>query len=204
MFRHSVSPFDVPVVTIHTGEYWASDEDMAIATVLGSCVAVALRDRLSGRGGLNHFMLPGDLGDGELTRSQGAKYGMFAMEVLINALLKAGSRKGDLDAKVFGGASVLCLDDPQRSRRLPESNVRFAVEYLAREGIPMLASDVGGTVARKIYFFPRDGRVLLKRFGGSAEAAIGRAEAGYLASMLRKPVEGAIRIFAEDKPGDST
>lgn len=185
------------MVTIHPGEFWVSSDDVAIVTVLGSCVAVALRDRSGARGGLNHFMLTGDPRGSDLTRSPDARYGMYAMELLINELLKSGSDKRDLEAKVFGGASVLRLRPGAPGAGLHEANVAFALDYLRLEGIPVLSSDVGGFAARKIFFFPRTGRVLLKRFGGAAVAAVERAEEGYLGDLRRGPPEGEAVLFAD-------
>ncbi|MBN1241075.1 MAG: chemotaxis protein CheD [Spirochaetales bacterium] len=199
MYHHRLSGFDVPMVTIHPGEFWVTSDDVAIVTVLGSCVSVALRDRSGARGGLNHFMLTGDLKGSDLARSPDAKYGMYAMELLINELIKAGSAKRDLEAKVFGGASVLRLAAGSPGSRLHEANVAFALDYLKLEGIPLLASDTGGFAARKIFFFPRTGRVLLKRFGGAAVAAVERAEEGYLSDLRRHPPEGDVVLFGGDK-----
>jgi len=197
VYHHRISGFDVPMVTIHPGEFWVTAEDVAIVTVLGSCVAVALRDRSGALGGLNHFMLTGDFRGADLARSPDARYGMYAMELLINELLKAGGRKRDLEAKVFGGASVLRLRPGATGAGLHEANVAFALDYLRLEGIPVLASDVGGFAARKIFYFPRTGRVLLKRFGGAAVAAVERAEEGYLGHLRREPPEGEVVLFGD-------
>jgi chemotaxis protein CheD len=206
VYHHRLTGFDVPMITIHPGELYVSSDDVAIVTVLGSCVSVALRDRSGSRGGLNHFMLTGDSKGADLARNPDAKYGMYAMELLINELFKAGSRKQDLEAKVFGGASVLRLAAGTPGEGLHEANVAFALEYLKLEGIPVLASDTGGFAARKILFFPRTGRVLLKRFGGAAVRAVERAEEGYLVGLRRQPPEGEVVLFkrtdGKDGPGN--
>ena len=87
MFRHSITQFEQEVVTIHPGEYFATADDTIISTVLGSCIAVALYDPRSCVGGLNHFMLPGEVAPDEITRNPNAKYGMYAMELLVNELM---------------------------------------------------------------------------------------------------------------------
>jgi chemotaxis protein CheD len=194
LFRHSVSQFEQELVTIHPGEFYATGSDTIISTVLGSCVAVGFCDEEMGLGGLNHFMLPGEVGRDDLDRNPNAKYGMFAMEMLINDLMKMGVRKAALKAKVFGGASVLRLSTGS-SARIPQSNIDFALEYLREEGIPVAASDVGGREPRKIFFYARTGKVLLKRIAPSMEVLIEREESRYYASLNEKKPEGPITLF---------
>jgi chemotaxis protein CheD len=182
MHRHFDRKFDRDVAVIHPGEYLATNEDIIISTVLGSCVAVALYDPTRHRGGLNHFMLPGEVHNQNVLLDESGRYGMFAMELLINELLKQGSQKRNLIAKVFGGGHVLNT----AVGRIPEGNIRFAMEFLDTENIPIASSDVGGTDARKIFFFVRTSRVLLKRFGGQKAAPIQREERAYL-SRIKKP-----------------
>jgi chemotaxis protein CheD len=194
MFRHRNSQFQKEIVTIHPGEYLATGDDVIIATVLGSCIAVALFDPRGPRGGLNHFMLPGNLSDASEFSSPNAKYGLYAMELLINDLLKAGSRRQDLTAKVFGGGSVLRLDSGF-TNKIPQSNIDFVFSFLKTEGIPVISSDVGGTAARKVFYFPLENRVLLKRITGTLIAAIGKEEEGYLENIKKKPDSGEIVMF---------
>lgn len=193
MYDHRLSQFDQPVTVIHPGEYLATEDDIIIATVLGSCIAVALRDEATQTGGLNHFMLPGDIGNGEHFESQSAKYGMYAMELLINDMLKLGCRKDRLRAKVFGGGSVLG-SSPIRRNKVPQSNIEFAFDYLKAEGIPIEKSDTGGTSARKILFFVREGRVLLKRLRGTLIVAVDMEERQYYERIRSR----------EEKVGDVT
>lgn len=192
MFTHKLSQFDKDIVTIHPGEYHASDDDLIISTVLGSCVAVAFFDARLGMAGLNHFMLPGGLDDPDIARSRSAKYGMFAIELLYNEMMKRGARKADLSAKVFGGASVLNL--PGGPTRIPKDNVDFAFNYLRTEGIPIVASDVGGLRPRKVFLFARTGKVLIKRFGGQAALELEEEEAAY-ARVITKDTGGIVELF---------
>lgn len=194
MFRHTLSRFEQRVVTIHPGEFYATAEDEVVSTVLGSCVAVGLFDSASGIGGLNHFMLPGEMRKGGLVVDPNARYGMYAMELLINELMKLGLRKARMKAKVFGGGSVLRLPG-EASNRIPRGNIEFAFEYLREESIPVLASDVGGRQARKIFFFPRTGRVLLKRIAGPSIADVEREEESYLEDLGSGPREGPVTMF---------
>lgn len=194
MFRHSVSQFEQELITIHPGEYYATLDDAIISTVLGSCIAVGLYDGEAGTGGLNHFMLPGEGGKLDLVRSPNAKYGMYAMELLINDLMKLGARRRALKAKVFGGGSVLRFAGGGSSK-IPGNNIAFAFEYLQKEGIPVLASDVGGKEPRKIFFFARSGKVLLKRIAGSLADLAEREEERYLRELREGAREGPITIF---------
>ena len=128
------------------GQYHVSgDPAVVLTTTLGSCVAACVRDPQAGVGGMNHFLLPGD---GEETR-EGARYGAYAMEVLINALLARGAVRGRLQAKLFGGGQLL-----QGLHNVGDRNVTFAESFLKREGIPVSGGSVGGSNARKIQFWP--------------------------------------------------
>ncbi len=184
MYTHRLSYFEQSIVTIHPGEFYTSKEDIIIATVLGSCVSVAFWDQRLKLGGINHFMLPGDLGDEDMIKSRNAKYGMFAIELLYNELLKAGSKKSDIIAKVFGGASVLRLANGPT--KIPKGNVDFAVAFLRKENIPIVANDTGGILPRKIFFFAQTGRVLLKRICGTLSTAVEREEEAYLDKIKRE------------------
>ncbi len=192
MFKLKLSHFSQEVLTIHPGEYHVSSDDVIIATVLGSCVAVALYDTRLRLGGLNHFMLPGGLDDPDIAHSKNAKYGMFAIELLYNEMLKAGSRKQDIVAKLFGGASVLNL--PGGPTKVPTDNIEFAQSYLERERIPVVASDLGGLRPRKVFFFVKSGKVLLKRFGGQAVLLLEREEDAYL-RVIKREEAGPVTLF---------
>ncbi len=183
MFKHKLSHFEQDIITIHPGEYYISDVDVVIATVLGSCISVSLWDQKLKQGGINHFMLPGDLDNPDVVLSHNAKYGMFAMELLYNELFKKHSRKQDIVAKVFGGASVLRLANG--SSRIPKANIDFAMAYLETERIPVVANDTGGILPRKIFFFAKTGKVLLKRISGTMASTVEREEEAYLDKILR-------------------
>lgn len=198
MFKHSISQFEQELITIHPGEYFATKDDTIISTVLGSCVAVGLFDSQARAGGLNHFMLPGESGRIDLIKSPNAKYGMYAMELLINDLMKLGAKKASLSAKVFGGGSVLRFSGGGSSK-IPANNIDFAFEYLREEGIPVIASDVGGKEPRKIFFFAQSGKVLLKRIAGTVADLAEREEERYLSDLSSREREGEIRLFDADK-----
>src|SRR4051812_3924933 len=124
--------FDCDAAKILPGEYYFTPKDMLIVTVLGSCVAACIRDRVSGIGGMNHFMLPDGGGDADSPVSASMRYGTYAMEVLINDLLKAGARRENLEAKVFGGGAVL---RGFTAINVGERNAKFVLHYLQNESI---------------------------------------------------------------------
>lgn len=133
------------------GQYHVSgDPAVVLTTTLGSCVAACLRDCDAQVGGMNHFLLPGE-GEGE--GREAARYGAYAMEVLINALLARGARRERLEAKLFGGGQLL-----QGLTNVGDQNVDFAQRFLTREGIPLSGGSVGGPHARKIQYWPVSGR----------------------------------------------
>lgn len=142
------------------GEYYYTHEDMVIVTVLGSCVSACIRDPITGYGGMNHFMLPAP-GYGFLSQStQSMRYGNHAMDILLEQMVKAGARRERLEAKVFGGGNVVQGFDQSS---VGEQNAAFVLEYLAKQGIPVLAQDLNGNHPRKVYFFPRDGKVFVRK-----------------------------------------
>jgi chemotaxis protein CheD len=197
MYEHRLTRFEQAITIIHPGEYLATSADIIISTVLGSCISVALRDKNLSIGGLNHFMLPGSLESRRTMESPNAKYGMYAMELLINDLLKRGCRREHLEAKVFGGGSV--LGHGSTPGGIPRSNIDFAFDFLKTEGIPVLSSDVGGREARKILFFVKSGRVLLKRITGTLIVAVEREEEVYLKRIAEiQAKSGDVILFDQD------
>ena len=156
--RYMDHQFNLPAAKIGPGEVYATQRDMVIVTVLGSCVSACLRDAQSRIGGMNHFMLPFHHGEPEGPVSESARYGAYAMEVLVNHLLSLGARRERIEAKVFGAGRIVPGMSDVGAR-----NARFALEYLERENIPVRAADLGREEASKVYFFPRSGRVLVKR-----------------------------------------
>ena len=172
------------------GEYFATNRDLAIVTVLGSCVAACLRDRKAGIGGMNHFMLPRGRGEASLASSS-ARYGVHAMELLINHLVRLGAQRRNLEAKVFGGGSVL---EGATTLDVGESNAAFVSEFLRDESIPVVASDLRGTSSRKICYFPATGRVLVRTIEKAGDIA-GR-EARYARQLSERPARcGAVEMF---------
>ena len=186
--RYHDRHFGCDAVKILPGEYFVTSSDEVLVTVLGSCVAACIRDVDSGLGGMNHFMLPDD--GGRETFGASARYGNYAMEVLINHLLKMGARRMRLEAKVFGGGNVLpgMTLDPIGTR-----NGNFVLNYLTAERIPIVAQDLFGVQPRKVCFFVRTGRTLVKRLPAAGEIA--RVERAYRSQLAQKPVAGSVELF---------
>ncbi|MDP2868173.1 chemoreceptor glutamine deamidase CheD [Methyloversatilis sp.] len=188
--RYFDSKFSREAVKILPGEFFVTTRDMLLVTVLGSCVAACIRDPERGIGGMNHFMLP-DGGTGATSRS--ARYGGYAMELLVNELIKSGARRSALEAKVFGGGRVMAS---LSSANVGERNSSFVLDYLQQEGIPVIAQDLQEKHARKIYFFPRVGRVLVKKLARVNNDTLARREREYQERLARTDASGDIELFS--------
>lgn len=175
-------------VKLMPADYYIGDDEVAIVTVLGSCVAACMRDPVLGIGGMNHFMLP----DGDADGGSGARYGSYAMELLINGLLKRGARRERLEAKVFGGGNVLqgFTANPVGTR-----NSEFVLAYLAAEGIPVLAQDLQGVHPRKVCYFPASGSALVKRLPHAHDEALAKEEHLYKRTLTKAPPRGGVELF---------
>lgn len=183
--------FDCDAAKILPGEYYYTCKDMMIVTVLGSCVSACIRDRTTGIGGMNHFMLP-DGGDTDSPVSASMRYGTYAMEVLINDLLKTGARRENLEAKVFGGGNVL---RGFVAINVGERNALFVREYLRAENIRIVAEDLNDIYPRKVYFFPRTGRVLVKKLKQLNNNTLVNREQDYASRLQTAPVAGDVELF---------
>jgi chemotaxis protein CheD len=184
--------FDCDAAKILPGEYYHTNKDMLIVTVLGSCVSACIRDRVSGLGGMNHFMLPDGGSDANSPVSASMRYGTYAMEVLINELLKSGARRENLEAKVFGGGAVL---KGFTAINVGERNAAFVISYLKMEKIRVLAEDLNDIYPRKVYFFPRTGKVLVKKLMQTHNDTLAQRERDYASRLKVAPVGGEIDLF---------
>lgn len=162
MYRFYSNKLKKPVITLTAGEYFVTQNGEVLHTVVGSCIATCIYDEKIKAAGMNHFLLPGMIHPDEILSSEVARYGMFAMELLIGELIKLGARRKGLQAKVFGGANVLKFR--RNDNDITGSNIRFVKKFLELEEIPAVKIDVGGNAGRKIFFFTDSHRVLLKRF----------------------------------------
>lgn len=154
-----IKKFDRTVKILNVGDYYATDKKEGIGTVLGTCIAACIYEEGGGIGGMNHFLIPGDFRDEEIFLSPIARYGMYAMELLMGELIKLNADRGRLRAKVFGGADRL----GKMSTGIGANNVKFVKAFLKMEDIPIDGLDVGGNYARKIFFFPENGKVMMKK-----------------------------------------
>ncbi|QIK38282.1 chemoreceptor glutamine deamidase CheD [Caldichromatium japonicum] len=185
--------FQMDAVKILPGEYYVSTREILMVTVLGSCVCACIRDRVKGIGGINHFMLPDDKRDDNERFGRSLRYGDYAMEILINQLIKLGAKRANLEAKVFGGGNVL---PGFKNHVVGERNARFVLDYLATEGIPVIAQDLLGNYPRKVYFFLPGGRVLVKKLKTLHNDTIIERELNYSETLRRAKVEGEVELFS--------
>lgn len=182
--------FDCHAAKILPGEYYVTARDMVLVTVLGSCIAACIRDPVLCVGGMNHFMLPEHGGDPDSILSLSARYGSYAMELLINHLIKMGANRSRLEAKVFGAGRVLAGVTDVGMR-----NTAFVLDYLKRERIKLVASDLGGTYPRKVYFFPDTGRVLVRELRTLHNETLITRERSYSKIIDTMPMEGDAELF---------
>jgi len=175
---------------------WVVDSEKPLSTLLGSCVAVCLFDPLMKIGGINHFMLP-EMGRNKNSDVDSLLSGSYAMEALLNALLIKGAKKLRLQAKAFGGGTIIDTDGGSLS--IGMRNANFAKEWLVREGIPLRSSDFLGPWSRKIVFLPFNGEAFCKRLVTNMAKAevIAREERAYSETLKQKPVstENKIELF---------
>ncbi len=169
------------------GEFYVTRNVEAVNTVLGSCISACLRNVETGVGGMNHFMLPTDRSTGKDAWNSGdgtpsTRYGIYAMESLINETLKLGARRERLELKLFGGGQIL----PSLSDIGPR-NIEFARGFAALERLKVAAEDVGGTTPRHVIYFPATGRVLLKRLKPIESTRIAESDALYRRRLVEQP-----------------
>lgn len=184
--------FDCDAAKILPGEFYFTNKDMLIVTVLGSCVSACIRDRVSGVGGMNHFMLPDTGGDADNPVSASMRYGTYAMEVLINELLKAGAKRENLEAKVFGGGNVL---RGFTAINVGERNAKFVLDYLKAERMRVIAEDLNDIYPRKVYFFPKTGKVLVKKLKVEYNDTLRKREQDYASRLKTTSVGGEVDLF---------
>jgi len=189
VMRYFDSRFKVTAAKLLPTQYLVVDDDTALTTTLGSCVAACLRDPVLKIGGMNHFLLPEGAGAGT---DASLRYGAYAMELLINDMLKRGAHRKRIEAKVFGGANVLkgFTSNPVGTR-----NAEFVRQYLQAEHIPVLAEDLCGIHPRKVWFFADTGRVVVQRLPHAHEAEVAATESAVRARLSKAPVTGGVELF---------
>lgn len=183
---------NIEAVKLLPGEYYATARDMLLVTVLGSCVCACIRDKTSGIGGMNHFMLPDNCVDQGNPLGESARYGTYAMEILINQLLKMGAKRNNFEAKVFGGGAVL---RGFTVSNVGEKNAEFVLRYLETERIHVAAQDLLDIYPRKVYFFPKTGLVRVKMLKQVHNDTIINRESEYKTRLLYSKVVGDVELF---------
>jgi len=185
--------FDKEAAKISPGEYYFTDQDMVIVTVLGSCISACIRDTHLGIGGMNHFMLPtSSTADKDSPISESMRYGSYAMEVLINQLIRNGARRDTMEAKIFGGANVI---KSFTTSHVGERNAEFVKEFLTNEGIAISSEDLLDVYPRKVYYFPKTGKVLMKKIKSLNNNTIVEREQTYASSLKTNDVGGEVDLF---------
>jgi chemotaxis protein CheD len=161
MHIRGIHRYGKKVKLIYAGDYYVTDANEMIGTLLGSCVAVCLFDAVAKVGGMNHFMLPGKVTHMEESVDRSAKYGITAINELIAEMLKRGAEKHRIVAKLFGGGAVLEFENKQTA--IPDNNIRIARVMLEMEDIPIIEEDTGGKFIRKVFLDVATGKVYLKK-----------------------------------------
>jgi chemotaxis protein CheD len=182
-------------VKILPGEYYVTRGEEAVSTVLGSCISACVRDPVRNVGGMNHFMLPEDVSTAgpnnwlDPAIGLATRYGSYAMESLVNDLLKLGATRERLEIKVFGGGRVLSGMTDVGAR-----NIAFLRNYIQLEGYRITAEDLGGIQPRKVVYFPTSGRVKMRRLRPVENRTISHHEQLYLASIGNQ-AGGDVELF---------
>jgi chemotaxis protein CheD len=187
------SSFETVAARLLPGEYFVTLKDEAIYTTLGSCISACIRDRVNGIGGMNHFMLPISASSSSwkaTDSSASTRYGNYAMEHLINDILKNGGKRQNLEAKIFGGGRIIANMTDVGMR-----NIAFARDYLATEGLKITSEDVGEEFPRLVVYYPASGKVRVKRLRSLHNNTIVELETKYLQTIEEKPVSGDIELF---------
>lgn len=179
----------INVVKIFSGEWYVTSEDVMLTTILGSCVSACIRDPVAKIGGMNHFLLPGDdTQDGQA--GDAARYGVFAMENLLNGIYKGGGRKDRLEVKVFGGGNVI-----NNSARIGSKNAQFIRMFLLKEGLHIASQDLEGDYPRRINYYPLTGKVMMRQLRRKDDMQVLEVESRYKRQIAEHPVEGNIELF---------
>ena len=179
--------FKSNAVKVLPGEFFVFADDILIMTTLGSCIAACLWDRERRVGGLNHFMLP----DADGAADSG-RYGAFAMELLVNELIKLGASRMTMEAKVFGGGAVI---GGMNSLNVGERNTRFVLDYLKTERIAVVSKDVLDVYPRKVCFLPASGKAMVKRLATTNSDTLAAQELAAQKAQASSGSSGSVDLF---------
>ncbi|MGM0542067.1 MAG: chemoreceptor glutamine deamidase CheD [Pseudomonadota bacterium] len=181
----------ITTIKILPGEFYVTRENERIETVLGSCISACVRDPIAGIGGMNHFMLPVDKNSNRSTELSSAnRYGNYAMENLINAILSSGGKRERLEFKLFGGGRIM-----SSMTNIGWYNIGFAFDYIYTEGFKIVSQDIGDIYPRKVLYYPLSGRVRVRRLNAMHNQSLADQESRYITNIESKPVEGDAELF---------
>ena len=186
---------EIVAAKVLPGEYYVTNENELLATVLGSCVSACIRDKVTGVGGMNHFMLPETNAHKLSTQAEhvvgnASRYGNYAMEHLINVILANGGKRKNLEVKVFGGGKIIpTLGD------VGLNNIEFVLEYIDTEALQLLSQDLGDIYPRNVIYFPKTGKVRMKKIKHLHNETIASREKQYRSTIKDVPVVSEIELF---------
>lgn len=192
-------------IIIDPGELYVSNNGEVISTLLGSCVAACLFDPVNKIIGMNHFLLAykHHAFDKPIIESEEGRYGMQAMELLINEMMSKGASRLNLKAKCFGGGDVLRIrGDPGGRKSVGGVNIDFIREFLNNENIPLVGSDLGGNYGRNVHFVGSDFSVFVKMIGQSQKEKLEREERSYWKKSIdehEKEAQAAEKVSSQDE-----
>lgn len=172
------------------GEFYVTAHNEAITTVLGSCISACVRDPIAGLGGMNHFMLPIGNTASSIEKADAARYGNFAMEQMINDILRNGGHRERLEIKIFGGGRVM-----KGVTDVGRKNIDFVKDYIQLEELKLLAEDVGGNYPRKVMYIPKTGKVKMKKLMNQHNKTVEIRDESYLSRITHQKNEGEIELF---------
>lgn len=185
--RYYDQNLEMTVVKLMTGDcYYTAEGREMLVTILGSCISVCMRDPVAKVGGMNHILLPGDKNDkvSVTDPEYSARFGVNAMEELINGMLKLGAKKERFEAKIFGGGNVI-----KTSNMIGNKNIKFVREFLAAEHIEVKSQDVGGDNPRRLHYFPDTGKAMIRKLQRKEDLIIVEKEAEYQSKIIHKSEE---------------
>ncbi len=175
-------------VKVKPGEFYVSDSDIVITTVLGSCISACIFDSQARIGGLNHFMLPAGAQGEDLYRS--SRYGLFAMEQLVNELMKHGCQRENMQIKLTGGGDMM-----GGITSIGQQNIDFILQYIKDEGLSVLAKDLGGDQARRVAYFPTEGRMLVNKLDHRDDQRLIEEERSYSVDVDQHLDDSDVELF---------
>ncbi|MBI5672668.1 MAG: chemoreceptor glutamine deamidase CheD [Nitrospirae bacterium] len=180
------------IAAILPGEFFVSASPMIVYTVLGSCISACIRDPVVGVGGMNHFMLPKPKDEGNDSWGESTRYGSYAMESLINEILKQGGLKSRLEVKLFGAGKIY-----EGNIDIGARNAEWVLEFLKTEGLAPVKTDLGDVCPRKVYYFTDSGRVLMKKIERLKNQTIVARESDYASKIqaVERSVEEDVTLF---------